>query len=171
MHTSTSTVSFDRSRRKPARPDGLPTTRTLVRYARDGADASLDDHRLVQPAGTAHRVGEDRRLGGELGGHVDVLPVAPAASGEAVLARRGHAVGRRLDDVDDVAARPVALLFGQLDGHQLAREGSPDEHHPPVVGLGQRLAAGDETLGPDRHHGWTLHPASVGAIACATLGR
>ena len=80
-------------------------------------------------------------------------------------------MGRRLDDVDDVAARPVALLFGQLDRHQFAGECAPDEHDAAVVGLGQRIAAGDETIGPDRDHGWNRHPASVGAIGRATLGR
>ena len=171
MHSSTSTVVFDRSRRNPARPDGLPTTRTLVRYASDGAEGpsmitalvrvrrsdasprrgSRPWHRAAWPPSRccqSHPPHPARRYG--QGG------ITRSADGSTTATTSPRDQSRFCSVSSTVTSSPGrAPLTNTTRPSSALASASP----PATKRSGRTVTTVD------------AHPASVGAIACAKLGR
>ncbi len=124
-----------------ALPGAPPQPVVLAARDRHGLDVQARDQVGVgREAAEAHQLlAHDRRLEVALRGYGDVLEVAAAAQARpGDGARRLHAVRRRREDLDRVAApEPVAVgALGDLDDDPLAGQRVAYEHHPRLR-LGQ----------------------------------
>ena len=115
----------------------------------------------VEARERAQLVPHATRLERALGRDRDVLVVAAAAAPRpGVGAGRRDAVGRGLEHLGDVRARPGRVLLGHLGQHPLALDPVADEHHPAVGRARDEAAAGRGCAQSELDRRHCAHPST-----------